>query len=142
MITLTKGVTRVQLQNPDLNDVLSIHSHQGVEQRADGKYYRYDLAAGMTVERELRWTELRRSERDNLASFYQDIVHGTLDPFTFTDERGGNWNAHFLNPDLEFATVADDRASATTFVTGGVSVPTTTRSGGVYACVIKLLLWS
>lgn len=142
MITLTKNAVAVNLQNPDLNDLLSIHSHQGIEKRADGKYYRYDLAGGMTSERELRWTELRRSERDNLAAFYSSVVRGTLDPWTFTDERGVAWNAHFLNTELEFQSVADTSSAASTFVTGGVSVPTTTRSGGVYACAVRLLIWS
>ena len=140
-VQFTKGPITITLQNPELNDALAVRKKQALAERSDGKFYRYNLAETVVYERSLAWTELRRSERDNLANFFALIAYGVLYEFTFVDEQGVSWSAHFLDPNLEFMTVADANAGKTTFISGGYSYPTTTRSGGVFAASIRLRLW-
>jgi len=141
VIQFSKSGVTISLQNPELNDLLAVRRKQALAERSDGAFYRYELADAVVYERLLAWTELRRAERDNLANFFTSVARGVLEQFTFTDERDVAWNAHFLDPDIDFNTVADTNAGKTTFVSVGQSYPTTTRSGGVYAASIKLRLW-
>jgi hypothetical protein len=136
------GSVTAWLQNPDLGDTVRDKRHQALAARGDGKYYRYALALGDAIERELHWDELRRSERDDLLSFFQNQAEGILNDFLFLDERGTWWSAHFLDTELEFATASDERATSGTFVSGGVDYPTTTRSGGTYSVTVRLRLWT
>ena len=142
MITFTKAAVTIQLQNPELNDLLSVRRKQALAERSDGKYYRYELADAVVYDRLLAWTELRRAERDNLANFFQEIARGVLEQFTFTDEQDVAWNAHFLDPELVIVGVSDSVASSETFLSGGINYPTTTREGGIFFVRVRLRLWS
>lgn len=135
------GATTIWLQNPERNDLLAVRKKQALAERSDGKFYRFSLADGQVYERRLAWPELRASERNNLRNFFEDLVNGVLENFIFTDEQGVLWNAHFLDPNLEFTTISDSRASTGTFTSGGVTHPTTTRTGGTYAVSVRLRLW-
>ena len=139
-VTFAKDGTSAVLRNPDLDDKLDLDTHQVVQPKAGGGFYRYALAAAADKQRELRWSHLLRSELDALLSFFEFTAQGMLNEFTFTDERGGAWTAHFLNPTLDPVTVHDDAASTGTYATGGVTRPTTTRGGGYYSLAFKLHL--
>lgn len=140
-VTLTKGVAVVILSNPQLGDALALKRRAVVQDRSDGGVYVFETAAGHAYERTLQLDALRRPERDALSSFFDASVRGPLKAFTFTDERGDNWNARFLDPQIEFTSVGDAVASAGTFASGGKNYPTTTRSGGYYSTSVRLKLW-
>jgi hypothetical protein len=133
------GVTAT-IQNPDLEDKRDLDLHQAVQPKAGGGFYRFALAAAADSQRALKWSNLRLSELADLASFFENSAQGTLKEFTFTDERGTQYAAYFLDAKLAPVTVSDDAASTGTFVSGGATAPTTTRSGGFYALTIKLHL--
>jgi hypothetical protein len=133
------GVTAT-VQNPDLDDKLDLDPHQVVQPKASGGFYRFALAAAADTQRELRWSNLRVSELNDLAAFFENQAQGVLNEFTFTDERGAQYAAYFVNAKLEPVTVSDDAASTGSFSTGGDMVPTTLRSGGFYALTVKLHL--
>jgi hypothetical protein len=139
-VSLAYSSTTVTLQNPDLGDKAQSLKHQALARRADGSYARYAFASGQALEREMGWSALRRSEWEALKSFFETTVDGVLTAFTFTDERGTAWTAHFLDPELEAETVADGVSSSGTFTSGAVSYPTTTRNGGEYAVSVRLAL--
>lgn len=140
-VTFAKDTTTVVLQNPDLGDRKTLVKGQAVERMADGRYVRFALSATDGVERELHWSNLRRSEYEALESFFKTTANGVLNDFTFTDERGTAYNAHFLDADFDAETVRDAVASSQKFTSGAVQYPTTTRTGGIYACSVKLKLW-
>lgn len=129
-----------EVQNPELGNTTGIDTRQQIQPRADGGYYRYGLCADAARDLDLRWSDLRRSEMEDLRDFFQIHAVGTLNEFTYTDERGDAWTAHFLSTRFDARPVADDVAASSTFSTGGRTVPTTTRSGGVYELDLKLHL--
>jgi hypothetical protein len=132
--------TTATVQNPDLDDKLGLDPHQVVQPKASGGFYRFALAAVTDSIRDLRWSNLRLSELQDLTSFYETTAQGTLNTFLFTDERGNNYDAYFLNPTLDPVTVADEQAWAGTFTSGGNNIPTTCRTGGFYSLTIRLHL--
>ena len=135
------GVT-ARVQNPDLNNQLNLDPHQVVQPKASGGFYRFALADSADTRRELKWSNLRLSELNDVQGFFRNQAQGTLNEFTFTDERNVAWAAYFLSATLDPVTVADEAASTGSFVTGGDTVPTTVRSGGFYELTIKLHLRS
>ena len=141
-VTFEKGAVSVELQNPDRGDTLKSIMQQRIEPRSDGQYYRYSLADGAVHEREISWGELRLSEKNDLQDFFEDTADGVLENFTFTDERGTAWNAHFLDPDLAIVTVSDTVKSSETFTSDEIEYPTTTREGGTFSVRVRLRLWS
>ena len=137
-VSFSLGGVTATVQNPDLNDQLNLDPHQVVQPKASGGFYRFALADATDTLRELKWSNLRLSELNALQTFFNNQAQGTLNEFTFTDERGVSWAAYFLNATLDPITVADEAASIGSFVTGGETVPTTVRSGGFYQLTIKL----
>jgi hypothetical protein len=137
-VSFSLGGVTATVQNPDLNDQLNLDPHQVVQPKASGGFYRFALADVTDTQRELKWSNLRLSELNALQSFFSNQAQGTLNEFTFTDERGVAWAAYFLSATLDPITVADEPASTGSFVTGGDTVPTTTRTGGTYELTIKL----
>jgi hypothetical protein len=134
------GGTKITIQNPDLGDKLDLDPHQVVQPKASGGFYRFALAAVTDTLRELKWSNLRLSELNDLISFFNTVAQGAVNEFTFTDERGVKWAAYFLNPTLEPVTVADEATAEGTFESNGVSIPTTTRAKGFYSLSAKLHL--
>jgi len=132
------GGTNFYLQNPDLLNAPRRERMQIIRQGASGSYYVYDKGVKTQVWA-LGWSNLRESEKTDLETFFIDTVQGAYHQFIFTDWRGNAWTVRFLQPSIEFKEVADARAgAATTFTSGGVSYPTTTREKGVWATEIKL----
>lgn len=140
-VRLSKGVVTFELSNPELGDLDRLDKRQVVQARSDGGVYVYELASDGVRDRELQFNNLRRAERDNLWNFFNAVARGAMEPWTFTDERGENWNARFLDSTLEFTAVQDDVSGGGTFIAGGVPVPTTTRSGGYYSTKFRLRIW-
>ena len=130
------------VRNPDLDDKLGLDPHQVVQPKASGGFYRFALAGAVDTIRELKWSSLRLSELNDLQSFFESTAQGTLNTFLFTDERGDNFDAYFLNPTLEPVTVSDDQRWSAQFTSGGNVIPTTGRGGGYYALTIRLHLKS
>ncbi|MGD1001853.1 MAG: hypothetical protein ABSA67_14255 [Candidatus Brocadiia bacterium] len=141
-VSFSLGGVTATVQNPDLNDQLDLDPHQVVQPKASGGFYRFALADATDTRRELKWSNLRLSELNDVQSFFKNQAQGTLNEFTFTDERNVAWAAYFLSATLAPVTVADEAASTGSFVTGGDTVATTVRSGGFYELTIKLHLSS
>jgi hypothetical protein len=141
-VSFSRGGVTATVQNPDLNDQLNLDPHQVVQPKASGGFYRFALADATDTRRELKWSNLRLSELNDLSNFFENQAQGTLNEFTFTDERNVARAAYFLSATLDPVTVADEAASTGSFVTGGDTVPTTVRSGGFYELTIKLHLSS
>jgi len=141
-VSFSLGGVTITVQNPDLDDKLDLDPHQVVQPKASGGFYRFALADAMDMQRELRWSNLRLSELNDLKSFYNATALGTLNTFLFTDERGQNFDAYFLSPTLGPVTVSDESQFPGSFTSGGNTIPTTRRSGGFYELTIKLHLKS
>jgi len=132
------GGTVFYLQNPDLANAPERRRMQVIRQGASGWYFVYDKGHN-TVIWTLRWSNLRESEKVALDDFFLSTVQGALNIFSFTDWRGNLKQVQFLQSSIEFTEVADARVgAATTFSSGGVDYPTTTREKGVWATEIKL----
>jgi hypothetical protein len=141
-VSFCLGGTTATIQNPELDDKLDLDAHQGVQPKASGGFYRFALAAVMDTTRELRWSNLRRSELDDLTGFFEDTAQGALNTFEFRDERGQYFDAYFISGTLNPITVSDDGDETGSFSSGGKTIPTSTRSGGFYELTIKLHLAS
>jgi hypothetical protein len=137
-VSFSLGGATITIQNPDLDDKLTLDPHQVVQPKADGGFYRYALAAATDAVRELKWSNLRLSELNDLTGFFNNQAQGALNEFTFTDERGAAWAASFLNATLEPVTITDELNAAGTFVSGGNTIPTSTRKLGFYELAVKL----
>ena len=137
-VTFAYEATSIAVQNPDLQNVLSITKSQVVHRSAAGDRYCYDRGVDVMLMR-LRWAELRDSEKQELESFFSDTANGVMNEFTYTDHRGAGWNAHFARPTIEFVEVADSQTgAASTFNSAGADYPTTTREAGVWAVEVVL----
>ena len=140
-VTFAKAATTVKLQNPDVQNVLSIDKTQVVNRSAAGDRYRYDRGVDVRTMR-LHWGELRESEKAALESFFDTTADGVMNAFTYTDHRGIAWDAYFVEPALAFTEVADSQSGAAgTFqVDGatGAAYPTTTRTSGVWSVDVVL----
>ena len=142
-VTFALEAVSVVLQNPDLGDRLDDNLGQVLAPRSDGQFYRYGLTSAARAEREIGWSNLRADELALLKSFFDSTAQGILNTFTFTDERGNSWTAHFLESVLSPVTVADAiSGSASTFTVGAKTYPTTKRTGGVYSVRVRLCLVS
>jgi hypothetical protein len=137
-VSFSLNGTTITIQNPDLDDKTDLDPHQVVQPKADGGFYRYALAAAADMLRELKWSSLRLSELNDLTSFFVNQAQGSLVEFMFTDERGLVWAASFLNATLEPTTITDELNAAGTFVSGGKTIPTSTRKLGFFALAVKL----
>jgi len=128
------------LQNPDPSNTVDQRRMQVIRQSASGSYYAYDKGVKTQVW-VLRWSGLRESEKAALESFFWSTVRGGQYGFFFTDWRGTVWRVRFLQTTIVFTEVADARVgAATTFTSGGVSYPTTTRENGVWSTEITLYI--
>ena len=137
-VSLALAPTTIHLQNPDVQNVVATEKVQVVGRSAAGDRYRYDRGVEIKTLR-LQWNELRESEKTDLEDFFTDTADGVLNQFTYTDHRGTAWDAYFADPIIEFTEVADAQSGAkTTFASGGVNYPTTTRTSGVWACQVTL----
>ena len=137
-VTLTYDATSVTIQNPDVQNVVAIEKAQCVRQSAAGDRYRYDRGVERMLMR-LRWSQLRDSEKADLQSFFEDAADGVVNQFVYTDHRGESWDAYFASPAISFVEVADSQSgAASTFASGGVNYPTTTRTAGVWAIDVTL----
>ena len=137
-VKLVLGGTTVYLQNPDVANVLATEKVQVVNRSAAGDRYRYDRGVEILT-MQLRWSQLRDSEKVALRSFFEDTADGVLNAFTYTDHRGTAWDAYFVDSTLDFTEVADSQSgAASTFASGGVNYPTTTRTAGVWAVDVTL----
>ena len=141
-VSFSLGEAGATVQNPDLEDKLGLDPHQVVQPKASGGFYRFALAAVTDTVRDLKWSNLRASELSDLRAFYNIQALGTLNTFLFTDERGLNWDAYFLNQTLDPVTVADEAQFPGSFDSGGREIPTTRRTGGFYKLTIRLHLKS
>jgi hypothetical protein len=137
-VSFALGATTITIQNPDLDDKRDLDPHQVAQPKADGGFYRYALAAATETLRELKWSSLRLSELNDLLGFFKNQSQGALNEFTFTDERGTAWAASFLNAKLNPVTITDELNAAGTFLSGGNTIPTSTRKLGFYELAIKL----
>ena len=138
-VRFVKGGVTIDIQNPDRTNTIKLEKSQVVNRSAAGDRYRYDRAVDVQYMR-LRWSELRESEKTDLETFFDVSADGVMNSFTFTDQRGTAWTAYFVDPELEFTERADATASATTFTSGGVAYPTTTRNKGVWSveCTLEV----
>jgi hypothetical protein len=141
-VSFSLGDVTIHVQNPDLDDKLGLDSHQVVQPKASGGYYRFALAAATDSTRDLRWSNLRLIELNDLQIFFENQAQGTLNTFLFTDERGNNCNAYFLNPTLDPVTISDEERFSGSFESGGNQIPTTQRTGGFYSLAIRIHLAS
>ena len=141
-VSFSLGGVTATVRNPDLDDRLDLDSHQVVQPKASGGFYRYALAAVADMQRELRWSSLSATELYDLRGFFQSYALGTLKTFLFTDERGNNFDAYFLTPVLDPVTVADEAQFAGSFDSGESEIPTTQRTGGTYELTVRLHLAS
>jgi hypothetical protein len=137
-VSFSLGGTTATIQNPDLDDKLDLDPHMVVQPKADGGFYRYALAAVTESLRELKWSNLRLSELNDLTGFFNNQAQGSLNEFMFTDERGVVWAASFLNATLEPTTITDELNAGGAFVSGGNTIPTSTRKLGFFALAVKL----
>ena len=135
------GVTKT-IQNPDLDGKLDLDAHQVVQPKASGGFYRFALAAATDTQRELKWSNLRKSELDDLTSFFETTAQGALNTFRFRDERGRFFDAYFISGRLNPITVSDEGNETGSFSSGGKTIPTSTRTGGFYELTVKLHLAS
>lgn len=134
------GGTDFYLQNPDRHNAVEQRRMQVIRQTASGGYFIYDKGVKTEIW-VLQWSGLRESEKTDLESFFIDTVKGAYLVFVFTDWRGNRWQVRSLQASIDFNEIADARAgAATTFVSDGVSYPTTTREKGVWATEIRLLV--
>ena len=121
-----------------MQNAIATEKIQVVGRSAAGGRYRYDRGVSIKTMR-LSWNELRDAEKVALDGFFTTTVDGVMTQFTYTDHRGTAWDAYFADPVLEFTEVADKQSGAkTTFTSGAVSYPTTTRTAGVWACQVTL----
>lgn len=123
---------KITVQNPEPGNKRRAVMRGASGRTAGGVFFHYDKGV-TTTELNLSWKELRDSERDDLEHFFLVHAQGPHVRFIFTDQRGKTWYARFLNQELEFTEVADQTKSATTFVSGGKTYPTSTRQKGVWA---------
>jgi len=136
-VRFAKGATTVDLQNPQVGNVLATRKTQVHTRDAGGGRYVYDQGVETQIV-QLVWAALRESEKDALQGFFEDDANGMKESFTYTDHEGDDWTAYFDQPELEFVEIGDQRASAGTFSSGGTSYPTTTRQNGVYRVQVQL----
>ncbi len=136
-VTFTSGLTVVDLQNPSLQNTIAVEKLGAGNRSAGGTRYWY--SKGITIYTlRLHWDELRDTEKRDLLDFFDNIVQGPLTQFTYRDHRGYNWTAFFQDEKIEFSEVADESTGRTTFVSGGVTYPTTERYDGVWATDVIL----
>jgi len=137
-VTFFRAPTTIYLQNPDLDNAISVEKLGAGNRSAGGTRYWYPK--GITIyQLALGWTELRDSEKRDLLSFFDTTTQGPQLGFTYRDQRGYTWNAYFVDEKLEFREVADERRGvAGTFASGGVNYPTTDRYRGVWAVDVRL----
>jgi hypothetical protein len=136
-VQFKSGATEVDLQNPDLGNELERERVQALGRTASGSPVVYDR--GVAISRlKLTWNELRESEKVALDSFFTTTVTAMQTSFTYTDQRGTAWTVRFAQPTLAWREVADQVNTTTTYVSGAVTYPTTTRQKGVWAVEVLL----
>lgn len=136
-VSLVSGGTTVNLQNPVLQNVEAVAVAQARGLSADGTRRRYGKG-GVARRMLLEFADLRESEKTELEDFFDSTVDGADSTFTYTDHDGNAWTARFLSTELNFREADDAKASATTFLIGGGTYPTTVREAGVWAVSFEL----
>ena len=136
-VVFTKNLTAISLQNPKRSNAYNLKKHQAMGRTASGNLYTYDK--GVDIKKlVLEFEELRQSEKDNLESFYNTTVDGIMNTFSLADHQGNTWTARFLNTELEFEEIDNVGKTGTTFISGGISYPSTTWDEGIYNTKIEL----
>ena len=134
------GVTAT-IHNPDLDDKLDLDSHQVVQPKATGGFYRFALAAVADMPRELRWSNLSATELyDSGASTRRRPRHAQDLPLY----RRARAQLRRLFPHAD-ARAGDRRGRGAfdgSFDSGGNEIPTTQRTGGTYELTVRLHLAS
>ncbi len=133
-VHFTLGGTTINLQNPLLDNVISVEKLGAGNRSAGGTRYWY--SKGITLYTlKLSWRELREAEKRDLQDFFDNTADGPRLAFIYVDHRGYSWAAHFQDTMLEFTEVADrQRGAAGTFTpSDGVAYPTTDRYRGTWA---------
>lgn len=109
-VVFTKGGSDVTIRNPERANVYGVKLHQAVGRTAGGVVVSYDK--GVTVQRmELQFKELTDTNKSELQAFFEDDVVGTQETFTFTDRESVNWTARFLQDELDWSELDNDRWS-------------------------------
>lgn len=137
-VRFVKGGTSEYIQNPILSNRYILDAFQSKGRTAGGELFVYDKAPDEVYKLALTFAELRDSEKEALESFFVNDAEGMLYTFTYTDHEGTTWTARFLTPVLEFTSIADKRASTTSFTSGGVTYPTTVREESIWSVEFEL----
>ena len=132
-----KNLTKIEIQNPVRENREILKRRQGLGRTAGGTVYVYDLGIS-TQNLVLSFSNLRQSEKDCLQAFYNTVVNGVMETFSYTDHLGNVWTARFLNTELEFTEADSIGSTQDTYESGGAVYPTTTWEEGIYNVEIEL----
>lgn len=136
-VTFTSGANIITVQNPTVQNTIAVEKLGAGNRSAGGTRYWY--SKGITIYTlRLHWDELRDTEKRDFLDFFDNVVQGPLTQFIYRDHRGYNWLAYFQDEKIEFSEMADESTGNTTFVSGGVTYPTTERHAGVWATDVIL----
>jgi len=131
-VVFASGVTEVELQNPDLNNVLRDAHRQTFGRMSSGQLYVYKKGSKISFI-EVAWSELRDDEKAAIRDFINTTVDASMNTFTYTDHRGDAWTARIVDNEHNFTEIADQRESSSSFTIDSATYPTTVREKGIWA---------
>jgi len=101
-ISFTYSTTTLTLRGAEFNDTRSVQRVQARSRTHDGELLVGDRE--LTILRFiLTFNALTDSERASLEDFFgADMVNGSLNPFTYTDENGTSYNVKLISDALDY----------------------------------------
>lgn len=134
--------TTFNIQNPVFSNLYKIKKFQALARTAGGKIFAYDKGV-TSYQLTLEFSDLRQSEKDDLESFFDSVVNGTLTDFEYTDHFGTVWSAKFLVTELSFEEVDNEGSRLSfPFISDGETYPSNRFVKGVYKVSFDLEVWS
>ena len=104
-VTFSKNGASVTLPAPARFGHSYLSLGQAAGRTAGGQLFVYDL--GATARRaELEFRSLTTAQRDSLAEFFEEVVHGMREPWQYTDPWGRVATVRFAEPELSFTQFA------------------------------------